>query len=69
MSGGSDPYLYSGTSVLRNVPGLRNPEQLAAFETAKAARRFCQHLLPASRGVSRARVAIGQIATELADIV
>src|SRR5713226_2447163 len=44
MSNGSDPYLYPGTDVLRNVPGLRNAEQLAAFETAKAAQR-CYELL------------------------
>lgn len=35
MSDGSDPYLYPGTDVLRNVPGLRKADQLAAFETAK----------------------------------
>ena len=35
MSDASDPYLYPGTDVLRNVPGLRNAEQLAAFEAVK----------------------------------
>lgn len=40
MSDASDPYLYPGTDVLRNVPGLRNREQLAAFETAKTAQRI-----------------------------
>jgi fido (protein-threonine AMPylation protein) len=40
MNAASDPYLYPGTDVLRNVPGLRNAEQLAAFETAKTAQRI-----------------------------
>ncbi len=40
MSDVLDPYLYPGTDVLRNVPGLRNAEQLAAFETAKTAQRI-----------------------------
>ncbi len=39
------------------------------FEAAKTSRRFCQCLLPARGGVRRGRVAIGQIATERADIV
>jgi len=39
MSDGSDPYRYPGTDVLRNVPALRNAEQLAAFETVKTAQR------------------------------
>ena len=39
MSDGSDPYLYPGTGVLRNVPGLRNVDQLAHFETLNTARR------------------------------
>ena len=42
MNAASDPYLYPGTDVLRNVPGLRNAEQLAAFETAKTAQRIYQ---------------------------
>lgn len=40
MSAGSDPYLYSGTDVLRNVPGLRNARQLEVFEAAKTAQRI-----------------------------
>jgi len=40
MSDASDPYVYPGTDVLRNVPGLRNLEQLAGFETAKIAQRI-----------------------------
>jgi len=42
MNAASDPYLYPGTDILRNVPGLRNAEQLAAFETAKTAQRVYQ---------------------------
>jgi cell filamentation protein len=44
MSDDSDPNLYPGTGVLKNVPGFRNAEQLAAFETAKTAQR-CYELL------------------------
>lgn len=44
MSDGSDPYLYPGTDVLRNIPGLRVAEQLAAFEAAKTAQRIYQLL-------------------------
>jgi cell filamentation protein len=40
MSAGSDPYLYLGTDVLKNVPGLRNARQLAAFEATKTAQRI-----------------------------
>ena len=40
MNAASDPYLSPGTHVLRSVPGLRNGEQLAAFETVKAAQRI-----------------------------
>ena len=39
MSDDSDPYLYPGTDVLRNVPGLRDSEQLAAFEALNTAAR------------------------------
>jgi cell filamentation protein len=44
MSDASDPYLYPGTDVLRNVPGLRKAEQLAAFETTKTAQRSYEFL-------------------------
>ena len=40
MNAASDPYLYPGTDVLRNAPGLRDADQLAAFETAKTAQRI-----------------------------
>jgi len=39
MSDGSDPYLYPGTDVLRNVPGFRDAGLLAAFETSKTVQR------------------------------
>ncbi len=44
MSDASDPYLYPGTDVLKNVPGLRNSEKLAAFETVATARRIYELL-------------------------
>lgn len=34
-----DPYCYKGTSVLKNIPGLRDPAALAAFETVSVAQR------------------------------
>jgi hypothetical protein len=34
-----DPYCYKGTSVLKNIPGLRDPAALAAFETISVAQR------------------------------
>jgi hypothetical protein len=40
MSDDSDPYLYPGTDVLKNVPGLRASEQLAAFETFNTGARI-----------------------------
>ena len=43
MSDGSDPYLYPGTNVLKNVPGLRNAE-LAAFEAVNTAVRIYELL-------------------------
>src|SRR5437762_13076627 len=39
MSDDSDPYLYPGTDILKTVPGLRNTEQLAAFEALNMAAR------------------------------
>jgi len=44
MSDASDPYLYPGTNVLKNVPGLRDPEQLATFETVNTAARIYELL-------------------------
>jgi cell filamentation protein len=34
-----DPYCYKGTNVLKNIPGLRDPAALAAFETVSVAQR------------------------------
>ena len=44
MSDASDPYLYPGTYVLKNVPGLRNAEQCGAFETLNTAARIYELL-------------------------
>jgi cell filamentation protein len=44
MSDDSDPYLYPGTDVLKNVPGLRASEQLAAFETFNTGARIYEIL-------------------------
>ena len=51
MSDGSDPCLYPGTDVLRNVPGLRSAPQLTAFETLNTARRSYELLRTPLPGV------------------
>jgi cell filamentation protein len=40
MSESSDPYLYPGTDVLRNIPGIRNAEDLIAFEALNSGARM-----------------------------
>ena len=40
MSESSDPYLYPGTDVLRNIPGIRNTEALIEFETLNSGVRM-----------------------------
>src|SRR5215469_14503940 len=40
MSESSDPYLYPGTDVLRNIPGIQNAEALTAFETLNSGARM-----------------------------
>ena len=34
-----DPYCYPGTSVLKNIPGIRKQAELDRFETAITAQR------------------------------
>ena len=35
----SDPYVYPGTTVLKNIPGIRNQEILDRFEADRVAQR------------------------------
>jgi fido (protein-threonine AMPylation protein) len=35
----ADPYCYKGTAVLENIPGIREPAALIAFETVSVAQR------------------------------
>ncbi len=42
MPESSDPYAYPGTSVLRNLADIRDPERLAAFEANAAWARLTQ---------------------------
>jgi len=57
MSNDSDPYLYPGTDVLRNVAGLRRADQLVAFEIFKTARRSYELLTnPVSGGFNTAHL-------------
>jgi cell filamentation protein len=41
-TGNSDPYLYPGTSVLKNLRGLTNPELLERFEGRRTHRRIAE---------------------------
>lgn len=42
MSGSSDPYVYPGTDILRNLADIRDPEALARFETEASIRRYLE---------------------------
>jgi len=42
MTGNSDPYLYPGTNVLKNLRGLTDPEPLARFEARGTHRRIAE---------------------------
>ena len=35
----SDPYVYPGTTVLKNIPGIRNQEILDRFEADRVGQR------------------------------
>ncbi len=38
----SDPYLYSSTSVLINIPGLRDADELERFERLMVTQRLSE---------------------------
>ncbi|MBI3680689.1 MAG: Fic family protein [Acidobacteria bacterium] len=42
MPESSDPYTYSGTDVLRNIPDIRDSQRLAAFEANATAARLVE---------------------------
>ena len=42
MPASSDPYTYPGTDVLRNIPDIRDPQCLAAFEANATAARLVE---------------------------
>jgi cell filamentation protein len=42
MTENSDPYLHPGTSVLRNLRGLTDPELLSRFEARQTHRRIAE---------------------------
>ncbi|PYT67299.1 MAG: hypothetical protein E6K24_01555 [Gammaproteobacteria bacterium] len=35
----SDPYVYPGTTILKNIPGIRNQKTLDRFEPGRVAQR------------------------------
>lgn len=37
-----DPYVYPGTNVLRNLRGIRDPEELSKLEGIATARRLAE---------------------------
>jgi cell filamentation protein, protein adenylyltransferase len=41
-TGSSDPYLYPGTTVLKNLRGLTDPQQLEEFEARSTVRRLAE---------------------------
>src|SRR3954469_16942012 len=43
-SGSSDPYLYPGTTVLKNLRGLKDPKALHAYEASSTYRRISELL-------------------------
>ena len=51
----SDPYVYPGTTVLKNIPGIRNQEILDRFEADRVGQRSLELIecplsgLPVSR--------------------
>jgi cell filamentation protein len=45
---GDDPYCYRGTTILKNIPGIRNRRALAEFEAISTAQRSDEPL-PAGR--------------------
>src|SRR5580658_3039283 len=42
MTGNSDPYLYPGSRVLKNLRGLTDPGSLARFEARRTHRRIAE---------------------------
>src|ERR1700683_1215717 len=42
MTENSDPYLYPGTDVLKNLRGLTDPKQLARFEARRTHQRIVE---------------------------
>ena len=57
MTEGSDPYLYPGTDVLRNIPGIRSSGQLIAFETLHTGARIYElRLTPIPGGFNTAHL-------------
>ena len=53
----SDPYLYPGTTVLKNLRGLTDPQGLAAFEARATHRRIAELLeAPLSGGFDKAHL-------------
>jgi cell filamentation protein len=50
MSESSDPYLYPGTDVLRNIPGIPNREDLTTFETLNSGARMYELRLQPTAG-------------------
>jgi hypothetical protein len=46
MTENSDPYLYPGTSVLKNLRGLTDPELLARFAARQTHRRVAELIDP-----------------------
>jgi len=51
----ADPYCYSGTGTLRNIPGIRDRSVLERFEAIATAQRADEPLPKGRLGVTRYR--------------
>ncbi len=51
----ADPYCYAGTSVLKNIPGIRDQAALEAFEAIATAQRADEPLPPGRLSVTQYR--------------
>jgi cell filamentation protein len=51
----ADPYCYAGTTILKNIPGIRNQTALDEYEAAMTAQRSDEPLPPGKLSVSHYR--------------
>ncbi|WP_395714450.1 hypothetical protein [Reyranella sp.] len=52
----ADPYCYPGTTILKNIPGIREAAALAEFEAASTAQRADEPLPTGRMGLRHRRL-------------